>query len=236
MQHILSSDFDLSWQGRFRPARRHRPATCYDSGQSRIEQGVRPLAPAEEAVPANTLTIDELRAAHGGDRAALNRLFERLAPPLQRWARGRLPGWARGMVSTVDIVQDTLMSTYLAIDKIDDVSDLAIHAYLRTALKHRLIDQLRRVQRRPVFEEMNRSHGSSVDSPLDQAVGHEALTRYETALAQLPATDREAVIARVELGLSYQEIAALVDKSSPDAARMAVSRALLRLAEAMDHG
>jgi RNA polymerase sigma-70 factor (ECF subfamily) len=45
--------------------------------------------------------------------------------------------------------------------------------------------------------------------------------------------DREAVIAKVELDCSYAELARAIGKPSADAARMAVGRALLRLAEEM---
>ena len=41
------------------------------------------------------------------------------------------------------------------------------------------------------------------------------------------------MIARLELGCSYHEIAALVDKPTPDAARMTVTRALAKLARLM---
>ena len=40
-------------------------------------------------------------------------------------------------------------------------------------------------------------------------------------------------IARVELGLDYEEIAGLFEKSSSAAARVGVSRALIRLAAEM---
>ena len=44
------------------------------------------------------------------------------------------------------------------------------------------------------------------------------------------------MIARIELGCSYAEVAELMDKPSADAARMTVSRALVRLAEEMRRG
>jgi len=56
---------------------------------------------------------------------------------------------------------------------------------------------------------------------------------YEEALARLRADDRELIILRVELGLPYREIAEILDKPSEDAAQMAVSRALVRLAREM---
>ena len=46
----------------------------------------------------------------------------------------------------------------------------------------------------------------------------------------------EAVIARIEMGCSYAEVAELMGKPSADAARMMVSRALVRLAEEMRRG
>src|SRR5262245_66127178 len=47
--------------------------------------------------------------ARAGDPQALNALYERYLSPLQRWARGRLPPWARDLADTDDMVQDTLM-------------------------------------------------------------------------------------------------------------------------------
>ena len=57
-----------------------------------------------------------LARARDGDEAALERLFERYLPRLQRWARGRLPSWARDMADTHDLVQDTLLRTFRKID------------------------------------------------------------------------------------------------------------------------
>ena len=60
--------------------------------------------------------------------------------------------------------------------------------------------------------------------------------RYEAALASLSDDDREAIVARVELGGTYEEVAIALGKPSADAARMAVGRALLKLAEGMGRG
>ena len=54
------------------------------------------------------------------------------------------------------------------------------------------------------------------------------------ALTRLRTEEREAIVARVEMGLSYQEIAEALGKPTPEAARMAVSRALMRLAREME--
>ena len=73
-------------------------------------------------------------------------------------------------------------------------------------------------------------------SPLETAIGHQAVERYEAALARLRPEDREAVVARIEMDGTYQDVAVALGKPSADAARMAVSRALLRLAEEMSRG
>ncbi|MEA2602844.1 MAG: hypothetical protein QOF89_3836 [Acidobacteriota bacterium] len=73
-------------------------------------------------------------------------------------------------------------------------------------------------------------------SPIEEAIGRESLKRYEAALLRLKDEDREAILARLEMGLSYQQMAQVLGKPSPDAARVATSRALLRLAREMADG
>jgi RNA polymerase sigma-70 factor (ECF subfamily) len=70
-------------------------------------------------------------------------------------------------------------------------------------------------------------------SPLEEAIGREAVDRYERALTRLRSEEREAIIARVEMGYSYEELAEALGKPSSDAARKAAERALVRLAEEM---
>ncbi len=208
---------------------------CYYRHAFSRRTGSRGLKAGGEAAAGPDQTIELLRRARDGDRSAQDALFARITPPLQRWAHGRLPGWARGMVSTTDLVQEALVSTYRAIERHSGDDDFAVHAYLRTALKSRLVDELRKVQRRPDLLEMKATAGDDSASPLEEAIGSEAMARYEAALEALDPASREGVIARLELGLPFADIAPLIGKPSADAARMAVSRALVKLAEAMGH-
>ena len=59
------------------------------------------------------------------------------------------------------------------------------------------------------------------------------LVRYDSALQRLRESDRELIVARVELGLDYGKIAELLEKRSISSARVAVSRAMVRLAVEM---
>ena len=58
---------------------------------------------------------------------------------------------------------------------------------------------------------------------------------YEEAIARLRADDREAIVGRLELDLSYDELATVLGKPNANAARSAVVRAIVRLAEEMRH-
>jgi hypothetical protein len=53
----------------------------------------------------STLTL--LTRARDGDRSALEELFGRHLSSLRRWARGRLPLWARDLGDTQDLVQES---------------------------------------------------------------------------------------------------------------------------------
>jgi RNA polymerase sigma factor (sigma-70 family) len=181
-------------------------------------------------------TTDLLRRARGGDAQALDDLVRRHQGPLRRWARGRLPRWTRDLRDTEDLVQETLVQTLRHIDDFEPRHEGALQAYLRQALINRVRDEVRRVGRYPKATELDEQdeHADSGASPLEEAIGREALERYENALQRLRPEEREVIIARVEMQQSYAQIAAAHGKASPDAARMAVTRALLRLAEEMD--
>ena len=111
----------------------------------------------------------------------------------------------------------------------------AFAAYLRQALRHRIADELRRLERRPARTELDSNRADAGASPLEEAIGLEAIESYERALERLDADEREAIVLRIELGLSWAAVAEARGKPSPDAARVAVSRALLRVAQEMDH-
>jgi len=179
----------------------------------------------------SSLTL--LARAQAGDPVALESLISRYRPRLQRWASGRLPRWARDMGDTQDLVQETLLQTFQKIERFESRGEGALFAYLRQAILNRIRDELRRAKRRPVKCEIDAQTADRDLSPLERAIGHEAVERYERALATLRDEDRQAVVARIELGYTHEEIAGLLGKPSANAARMAVERAIVRLAREM---
>jgi RNA polymerase sigma-70 factor (ECF subfamily) len=178
-------------------------------------------------------SFDLLQRVRDGDSDALSHLLQRYLPAMIRWARGRLPHWARDMSDTQDLVQDTVIQAMKHLDAFRPQRPGALQAYLRQALMNRIRDELRRAARRPPPIELPDTMATSAPSPLEEAIGREALDQYEAALAELSENDREAIIGRVELGQSYEELAAILGKPSSEAARLAVHRAVRRLAEKM---
>jgi RNA polymerase sigma factor (sigma-70 family) len=199
--------------------------------------GQTPLAADQSAAPSGPRrldsTFDLVERAKSGDDDALNQLFARYLPSLRRWASGRLPRWSRDLMDTDDLVQETVVRAVKRLDRFESRHEGALQAYLRQAVVNRIRDEIRRTKRSPGVTELDENASDHSASPLEAAIGVEALERYEAALARLRPEEREAIVARVEMDGSYQQVAEALGKSSPDAARMAVSRALLRLAEEM---
>ena len=181
-------------------------------------------------------SLELLARIRAGDGRARDELVARYLPRLRRWATGRLPAWARERNDTDDLVQDTVIRSLGKLEGFEPHHEGALQAYLRQALINRVRDEVRRVNRYPAPTgiDEHEEHADRSASPLDEAIGREAVERYEGALQRLRPEERELIIARVEMQQGYAQIAATHGKSSPDAARMAVTRALVRLAEEMD--
>jgi RNA polymerase sigma factor (sigma-70 family) len=193
--------------------------------------------PAAVEQPTADSTFDLLTRAQAGDEAARDRLFGRYLPSLSRWASGRLPRWCRDLMDTDDLVQETLIRALRRIDGFEHRHEGALQAYLRQAVMNRIRDEVRRAKRAPVSTALEpEQEPDRRASPLELAIGQQAVETYEAALQRLRPEEREAIVARVEMEYSYDQVARALGKPSADAARMAVSRALLRLAEEMSSG
>jgi RNA polymerase sigma-70 factor (ECF subfamily) len=177
-------------------------------------------------------TLDLLERFKSGDQQAVDLLVERSIPPLRRWARGRLPTWARSNAETQDLVQTALLRALPKLKEFEARHPGALQAYLRQAVANHINDEIRKVSTRPTTE-VSDVHPDPGPSPLEQAIGCEGFERYEAALQKLRESDREAIIARLELQQSYEEVAIALQKPSANAARVAVARAVKALIELM---
>ena len=174
-----------------------------------------------------------LSRAQAGDADALNRLLATYLPRLNRWAHGRLPQAFRDLADTHDLVQECLIQTVKRLPSFELTRQGGFHAYLRQAVLNRIRNEIRRAQVRPRREALTEHQPDAMQSPLDMLIGHQTVTRYEAALARLRPEEQDAIVVRLELDGSYEEVAAALNKPSADAARMAVRRALGRLVAEM---
>ena len=174
-----------------------------------------------------------LRRAKAGDPLARNLLVKKHLPALRRWAHGRLPPAARDLIDTDDLVQVTMVRALDHLGSFEPRHAGAFLAYLRQILVNHIRDEIRRVSRRPDRGGMSDDIADGRPSPLDQVVGREGRERYERALLTLAPDQQEAIVLRLELGFTYQEMAEALERPTANAARLLVTRALVRLAKEM---
>jgi hypothetical protein len=74
---------------------------------------------------------------------------------------------------------------------------------------------------------------STNPSPLELAMRQQARARYLAALDKLRLEDRLLIFGRIDMGYSYEQLAIASGRVTPDATRVAVRRALVRLAKTM---
>jgi len=201
------------------------------------EDGNAPEDPTAEVGPDDAAdcdsTLDVLERARQGDGAAARVLIERTVGPLRRWARGRLPNYARDAANTEDVVQDAVVRALARVEHFEHRSVDGMQKYLRESVRNRIRDEVRRVSRRGVTQELPEAVYDDGYSPLEELILKERSERYLAGLRTLKPAERMAIIFRLEHRHSFEVIAQKLGKSSPDAARMMVSRAVKRLAAAI---
>ena len=192
-------------------------------------ESARPIVVSPAAEPTEVL----IRRVRAGENPARDALVRRFLPLLRQWAHGRLPRAARDLHETEDLVQLALMRALKQINSFESEGPGSFLAYLRQILLNQVRDEVRRLMRRPESSEIDPELADTeLPSPVEQLVGHERLRAYEAALASLPKRHQGLIVMRLEVGMSYPEIAAEV-ASSPDAVRVMVARALVQLASAL---
>src|SRR5262245_26983886 len=88
-----------------------RDRRAYPGSRSRVSSALAALsaaAPDTQRMDAET-SLALLERVRLGDKDALEALLRRYVPALRRWARGRLPRWARDLADTEDLVQETVV-------------------------------------------------------------------------------------------------------------------------------
>lgn len=197
--------------------------------------------------PALTQTLDLLHAAQAGDRQALERLLIRYQERIRRIVRMRLGPALRQQLESGDILQQVLLDAFRSLDRYEARDEAGFLAWLAGIAEHRIRDAAdyhASEKRDPARErplETPDVGGTSVAeslvdvsaSPSERASRAEQVRRLEDCLASLPEADREVIVLRDYIGLSWAEVAKRVGSPSPDAARMRYATLLVELGRQM---
>ena len=100
----------------------------------KAETGARTAPDPLDRAAADSLsdsTLHILERAQAGDEQAATILVERALPPVRRWARGRLPRYARSDADTEDVIQDVFLRTLRGIKRFQHRTVGGLQAYLR---------------------------------------------------------------------------------------------------------
>jgi RNA polymerase sigma factor (sigma-70 family) len=178
-------------------------------------------------------TATLLARVRDGDEDAREQLVVRYLALLRRWARGRVPPRARRFADTDDLVQTTLLRALNGVRHFEPRREGAFLAYLRKILLNQLRTAVQRADAAPPLQSLPGTLEGTRPSPLEEAIGAETVEAYEAALDSLTEDQHQAVVLRVEMGLSFQQVAEAMEAPSADAARMLVARGLARLSEGM---
>jgi RNA polymerase sigma factor (sigma-70 family) len=133
------------------------------------------------------------------------------------------------MSETADVVQDAALGVWRRLDRLDLREPGDLEAYVRRAVLNRIHDEGRRRLRRPDPVTLDAELPAQEPSALDRAIGHQSWDRCRAAFSRLAQDERDVIVARLELGYSFEAIAALLDRPSAAAARMAFTRAIATL-------
>ncbi len=171
-----------------------------------------------------------VRAARGGDEAAFRLLYREVQPGLLRYLRGLVGG-----EDAEDLASETWLQIARDIRTFRDDGAGGFRGWAATIARHRALDHVRRMARRPA---PGLSAEVLVDLPdhndtAEQAITHAATNATVALIATLPRDQAEAVLLRVVMGLDAQAVATVMGKR-PGAVRTAVWRGLRKLGERLD--
>lgn len=182
-----------------------------------------------------------LERAAGGEREAFDKLFEMHRKSLKRLVSLRMDRRLHARLDPSDIVQETQMVAFRRFKDYLQRRPMPFRLWLRKTAQQQVCDAQRthieRHRRSLLREEAGLSRSSRLiargllsvkQSPLEKLARRELERRITGAVAELREADRETVIMCNVEGLTFEEIALVLDLQSA-AVRQRYGRALIKL-------
>src|SRR3954463_2974372 len=168
------------------------------------------------------------------DINARNRMLEDALPALLRFARAKLPACVRRTMDARDVVHDVILRVLPNFDASSFADPAGLQAFLRKAIANQIIDEVRRAGRRSGSPDPLDSLADASPSVLTQLLVQENRQRVRAALAQLSRDDRALIVQRFECEQKYADVARILNRTSANATRVAVKRAVRRIADTVE--
>ena len=162
-----------------------------------------------------------IRAAQGGDRSAFAQLVERYWDRLYRW----LYHLTRDRHAAEDLTQETFLKTLAAIKSFRPGSNFRAWVF---KIGHNNFVNQKRSERRTRQQLPDDLPSPDVGEAEGSAENREALEVVAKAVAELPPDFRAALMLRVEEGLSFREVAKVLN-TTEETARWRVFKARQKL-------
>jgi len=175
----------------------------------------------EGTLPTDRELIEGLRT---GDRGTMDRLLAEYWDPLCQYAAGVLDG----MADPQDVVQEAFIKLWARRERLS--ADGSVRALLYTVTRNTALDERRRYGR--VERTLESVDGpGSVPTPSEEAIAADLHRAAAEAVSQLPPKRQEVFRLAREEGLSYAEIASVMDVAPQTVAnQMSLALADLRRA------
>jgi len=184
---------------------------------------------------------ETITAARGGDQAAFDSLFARNLPPLMAFIRMKAGGQILARESVSDLAQSVCREVLMDGEDFEYRGETQFRNWLFLQATRKVMDRGRylKAAKRDVAQEVSADESNDEAQSLLECYGtfctpsraagaREELARLETAIAQLPEQQRDAIASSRVLGLSYSEVAARMGVTE-SAVRGLVARGLSRL-------
>jgi RNA polymerase sigma-70 factor, ECF subfamily len=171
-----------------------------------------------------------IRDAVTGDRPSLEQLLLAHYEDLTNFLNQRLREAKPGLLSVEDIVQQTMMQVFRDIKRFELRPGVNFSAWLKAIANHRILDEIRTKRRQKRGGDWQRRWGIETESgnilnPVDAAPAtdnspsrsvwrNEKMQKVVELMHQLEPDQRQAISLRFLEGLSIEEIAVAMDKTT----------------------
>jgi RNA polymerase sigma factor (sigma-70 family) len=166
-----------------------------------------------------------LAAAQAGSAWAFRCLYDELAPPVAGWLR-----W-QGVREAEDLTSEVFLGVFRGLGSFTGDEE-AFRSWVFTIAHRRLVDERRRLMRRPEPLPLEASAERAGGNVEDEAITALDDGRVAEMLASLTPEQRQVVTLRILGGFDVEQVAAIVGRR-PGAVRALQHRALTQLRRAL---